>query len=210
MFKTRAVRDLIVQHNPQASVSTHEVDLAEDNDLLSQIVSDSDLVFVATDTELSRYLTNEACLELGKPAIYGGVYERAFAGEVLRVVPGEAGCYACVRQGMASTMRSISSQQVFDYTDDSDFQAEPGLGLDVSMLAMVHTKVALMTLLRGTESLLGDVDAQMIIWTNHARPQDGELFEKPMSRHFVRVPKAKDCPACGDSEPEPDTEGDAP
>ena len=79
-------------------------------------------------------------------------------------------------------MRSISSQQVFDYTDDSDFQAEPGLGLDVSMLAMVHTKVALMTLLRDTESLLGDVDAQMIIWTNHARPQDGELFEKPMSR----------------------------
>ena len=99
---------------------------------------------------------------------------------------------------MANTMRSISEQQVFDYTDDSDFQAEPGLGLDISMIAMIHAKVALMTLLRGTDSAMGDIDAEMIIWTNWARPQDGVLFERPLSRYTVRVPRSKDCPACGD------------
>ena len=52
-------------------------------------------------------------------------------------------------------MRSISSQQVFDYTDDAEFQAEPGLGLEVSFIAMIHAKLALMTLLKGTESALG-------------------------------------------------------
>ena len=200
-FKTRAVRDAILQHNPQASVRCHEADITRDADLIHQIVSDSDLVFVATDTELSRYMINETCLALDRPAIYGGVYERAFAGEVLRVIPGKAACYSCVRQGMADTMRSISSQQVFDYTDDSDFQAEPGLGLDVALIAMLQTKVALMTMLRNTESSLGDIDAEMIIWTNSARPEDGELFERPMARYFVRVPKSEDCPACGgDSE----------
>ena len=125
-FKTRAVKDAIGQNNPLASVTTHEVDITEHPQLLDEIVETADLVFVATDTELSRYMLNETCLLSSTPAVYGGVYERAFAGEVLRVIPGEAACYARVRQGMANTMRSISTQQSFDYTDDSDFQAEPG------------------------------------------------------------------------------------
>ena len=197
-FKTRAVRDAILQRNPSATVVCHEADVTEDGSLLDEIVAGSDLVFVATDNELSRYLINEACLAAGTPAVYGGAYERAFAGEVVRVVPGEAGCYACVRQGLANTMRSISSKQVFDYTDDFELQAEPGLGLDVAFIALIHAKVALMTLLRGTPSDLGDIDAQMIIWTNSARPQDGELFQRSLTCHFVRVPKSEDCPSCGE------------
>ena len=144
-----------------------------------RIASASDLVFVATDNELSRYLINEACLAAGTPAIYDGAYERAFAGEVVRVIPGEAGCYACVRQALASTMRSISSQQAFDYTDDSEFQAEPGLGLEVSFIAMIHAKMALMTLLKGTESALGDLDAEMIIWVKSARPRTASCLRDP-------------------------------
>jgi hypothetical protein len=102
-------------------------------------------------------------------------------------------------------MRSISTQQVFDYTDDSEFQAEPGLGLDVSFISMIHTKVALMTLLRGTEPTIGDIDAEMVLWTNTARPQDGELFHRAMTRYLVRVAKSENCPACGmDSEQFPD------
>ena len=197
-FKTRAVRDVILQHNPLASVRCYEVDISDDDELLHQIVEDSDLMLVATDTELSRYLINDACLALDKPAVYGGAYERAFAGEVIRVVPGEAGCYSCVRQGLAETMRSISRQQVFDYTEDTELKAEPGLGLDVSFLAMLHAKLALMTLLRDTESSLGDIDADMIIWTNRARPEDGKLFEEPMTRYFVHVKRSEDCPACGE------------
>ena len=203
-FKTRAVRDAILQRNPNATVACHEADITENGELLDHIVASSDLVFVATDNELSRYLINEACLAAGTPAVYGGAYERAFAGEVVRVVPGEAGCYACVRQGLASTMRSISSQQEFDYTDDSEFQAEPGLGIDVAFIALIHAKMALMTLLRGTASDLGDLDAQMIIWTNSARPQDGELFQRSLTCHLVRVAKSDDCPSCGEV---PDVEG---
>ena len=39
----------------------------------------------------------------------------------------------------------------------------------------------------------------MIIWVNSARPEDGELFERPLTRHLERVPKSEDCPTCGDS-----------
>ena len=108
-----------------------------------------------------------------------------------------AGCYACVRQGLANTMGSISSQQEFDYTDDSDLVAEPGLGMDVSFIAMIQAKFALLTLLRDTESSLDDIDAEMIIWVNSACPEDGDLFSQPMARYFVRVSKVESCPSCG-------------
>ena len=201
-YKTRAVRDKILQHNPQAQVTCHEEDVTEANELLYQVVVESDLVVAATDNELSRYMTNETCLETGTPAVYGGAYERAFAGEVVRVVPGEGGCYACVRQGMAGIVRSVSADQVFDYTEDTedadDFQAEPGLGLDVGFIAMIQAKVALMTLLRGVDSQVADIDAQMVIWTNTPRPEDGKLFSETMARYFVSVPESPDCVACGE------------
>jgi len=196
-FKTRAVRDAILQHNPQAVIRCYEVDICDDADLMDQIIDECDLMIVATDSELSKYQINEACLAMEKPAIYGGAYERAFAGEVIRVIPGQGGCYSCVREDMAETVRSISTNQEFDYTGDAVFEAEPGLGLDVSFIALVHARFALMTLLRGTGSTLGDIDAEMIIWTNWARPDDGQLFERPMMSHYLRVAPSDDCPSCG-------------
>lgn len=206
-FKTRAVSEAILDHNPNAKIRCHEVDICDDLDLMDQIISECDLMLVATDSELSKYQINESCLAQKKPAIYGGAYERAFAGEVIRVNPGQGGCYSCVRQDMAETVRSISSVQEFDYADDAPFQAEPGLGLDVSFIALVQARFALMTLLRGTSSTLGDIDAEMIIWTNWARPEDGQLFERPMMSHFLRVAKSDDCPTCAEISSE-EEEGD--
>ena len=197
-FKTRAVGDVIRQHNPEATVECHEVDITEEDELLQHIVEASDLVLVGTDNQISRYLINEECLAGSTPAIYGGAYERAFAGEVIRVIPGVAGCYACVRQGLAKTMGAVSSQEDLDYTDDSELVAEPGLGMDVSFIAMIQAKMALLTLLRDTESSLEDIDAEMIIWVNSARPEDGDLFSQPMARYFVRVSKVDSCPSCGE------------
>ena len=131
------------------------------------------------------------------PAVYGGVYERAFAGEVIRVIPGLTGCYACVRQGLSNTAGSLSAPTDLDYTDDANMEAEPGLGLDVVFIASLHTKLALLTLLRGPNATIPDIDTEMIIWVNSARPEDGELFATPLSRFFVRVPRVRDCPACG-------------
>ena len=196
-FKTRSVRDVILQHSPNAQVECWESDITEDDQLLEQVVIGSDLVFAATDNELSKYIINDVCLSKSVPAVYGGVYERAFAGEVIRVIPGLTGCYACVRQGLSKTTGSLTTPTELDYTDDASMEAEPGLGLDVGFIASLHTKLALLTLLRGQDATMQDIDSEMIIWVNSARPEDGELFATPLSRFFVRVPRVGDCPACG-------------
>ena len=163
---------------------------------MERVVATSDLVFAATDNELSKYLINEACLNHEVPAVYGGVYERAFAGEVIRVVPGRGGCYACVRQGLSRTPGLFDRATDLDYTEDPDLDFEPGLGIDIGLIASLHTKVALTTLTRNLNIADQDVDPQMIIWVNSAKPEDGELFATPLSRYFVHVPQVKDCPAC--------------
>ncbi len=196
-FKTRAVRDMILDKNPMADVRCYEADICEDDELLEKIVAESDLIFVATDTELPKHLINEACLKHGTPAVYGGAYERAFAGEVIRVVPGETACYNCVRQNMADTIRAIERDRVFDYTDEEeDFKPEPGLGVDVGIIILLQVKMALLTLLRGSDSSLDDIEYNMIIWGNEARPGDSGLFRKPMTRHFIKVDPVPDCPIC--------------
>ena len=122
---------MIVQHSPNAEVQCWETDITENDDQLEQLIVGSDLVFVATDNEVSKYLINDTCVSKGVPAVYGGVYERAFAGEAVRVIPGLTGCYACVRHGLAETPGSLTAPSESDYTDDPDLEAEPGLGLDV-------------------------------------------------------------------------------
>ena len=196
-FKTHAVRDAILQHNPNAEVECWEIDITEDDNVLEGLIVGSDLVFVATDNELSKYLVNDTCVSKGVPAVYGGVYERAFAGEAIRVIPGLTGCYACVRSGLSETTGLLATPSGPDYTDDPDLETEPGLGLDVGFVASLHTKLALLTLLQGSDSTIQDIDSEMIIWVNSAKPEDGDLFATPLSRYFVRAPRVKDCPACG-------------
>ena len=196
-FKTHAVRDAILQHSPNAEVECWEIDITEDNEVLEGLVVGSDLVFVATDNELSKYLVNDACVSKRVPAVYGGVYERAFAGEVIRVIPGLTGCYACVRSSLSDTAGILTTPSGPDYTDDPALEAEPGLGLDVGFVASLHAKLALLTLLQGSGSTVQDIDSEMIIWVNSAKPEDGDLFATPLSRYFVRAPRVKDCPSCG-------------
>ncbi|MFN0058709.1 MAG: ThiF family adenylyltransferase [Planctomycetota bacterium] len=53
-----------------------------------------DLVLDGTDNFETRYLLNDACVEVGRPWVYGGCV--ATHGMVLAVVPGETPCFACV------------------------------------------------------------------------------------------------------------------
>lgn len=196
-WKTRAVKDRILQHNPDIDIVCHEVDITEQPELLESIVGSVDMVFVATDNEISKYLINEQCVYHRVPAVYGGVYERAFAGEVVLVMPDRGGCYSCVRQNLARTPGIVSSTAAGEYTDDLDAPHEPGLGIDVGFIANLQVKIALSGLLDDRIPVFNDPEDQMVIWVNSARPEDGPLFGSSLSRYFVKVPRVPECRTCG-------------
>ena len=196
-FKTRAVRDAVLQHNPRASVVCNQVDITEHRGLLERIVQSSDLVFVATGNEQSKYVINDVCLEFAKPAVYGDSRHWALPREVIRVIPGETGCYACLRQGLANAAQSISGQEASEHTHDGDRQDNLSRGLDVSFIAMIQTMVALNTLLGDNQSAPEDPDANAPVWTHPAQPQGGQLLHRLLARNLTGVPKVADCAACG-------------
>ncbi len=194
-LKTKAVRDLILEKNPYAQIETFDFNVMDDPVLLRQIITDSDLVFVATDTEASKFRINAVCLEEKVPAIYGGVYERAFGGDVIRVIPGETPCYDCVMGTLGKTFEDLPRQSVIDYssvTDSTDFKAEPGLSIDVNFLVLIQAKMAILTLLRGTDSRLEDFRYNFVLWGNKSE----WIFKQPLQCRFAKIDIREDCVTC--------------
>lgn len=194
-LKTKAVRDLILDKNPYAQIETFEFNVISDPILLRQVISDSDLIFVATDTEASKFRINAVCLEEKAPAIYAGVYERAFGGDVIRVIPGETPCYDCVIGSLSKTFEDLPRQSVIDYssmTDLTDFKAEPGLSIDVNFLVLIQTKMAVLTLLRGTDSKLEDFKYNFVLWGNKTE----WIFKQPLQCRFAKIDIRDDCETC--------------
>ncbi|MCF2502282.1 HesA/MoeB/ThiF family protein [Dyadobacter sp. CY107] len=72
-----AIEKLNVQ-NPFVRLTPHQVRLQEDN--VKEIIADYDLVIDGSDNFPTRYLVNDACVELYKPLIFGSILR--FEGQV--------------------------------------------------------------------------------------------------------------------------------
>lgn len=197
-YKTRAVADLIRGVNPSATVECVEANIMTEPEVAQRVIEGSSLVLVCTDANPSRFLINELCLGLGVPAVYGGAYERAFGGHVLRVVPGETPCFECVLGGVLAKLGTLPEVQkgriaYLGAENQKEFVAEPGLGLDVRFIALIQAKMALLTLLRGRGTTLEDYPTDLVFWGNRKE----WIFPAPLYGQFARTAFREDCSACG-------------
>jgi molybdopterin/thiamine biosynthesis adenylyltransferase len=193
-YKTRAVADLLRDTHPAMDVETFEFDVLKDRDLLIDTVRDSDLVIGATDSEASKRFLNQVCWSLGVPAIYGAAYDRAFGGDVVRIIPPETPCYECFYSQVVELFETAPKKGNLDYTsaDLSKVVAEPGLGIDVAFITLILSKMALLTLLRGTDSTLEDLPTHWVMWGNRS----GWAFQKPLESIFLEFERNAQCPVC--------------
>ncbi|HEX9824920.1 MAG TPA: ThiF family adenylyltransferase [Actinomycetota bacterium] len=192
--KAEAVADLIRHRNPEASVEAVSANVFDLGGRLGEVVGDADLVAGCTDVEPPKSLLDRACLAARVPAVYAGVYERGVGGEVIRCAGGPADpCYACVMSVLKESA-PVPAGDDLDYgmvAADGTLHGAPGLGLDVRLVALVHAKVCLLTLLAGTggEDLPADV---VLVGTARV---DG-LFSRPFASALLRVPPQEGCLAC--------------
>ena len=200
--KTEAVKDFILNINPEVQIEVFNVDAVKNEAIMDKLIRGTDLLLVCTDTESSKYKINEYCIRLFYeegvviPTIYGGAYENAFGGDVMRVIPGETPCYDCV-VGTVQKSESWESRPqkkivCGQLESAEDFKAEPGLGMDVHFIALIQAKFALLTLLRGSESSLEDIPYNFLFWGNRRE----WIFENPFERIFANIEKRNDCPTC--------------
>ena len=90
--KLESARDRIKDVNPNVHVEPYETRLTSANAL--EILRDYDLVIDGTDNFPTRYLTNDACVLLGKPNVYGSIYR--FEGQASVFATAEGPCYRCL------------------------------------------------------------------------------------------------------------------
>ncbi|NCF69898.1 MAG: molybdopterin-synthase adenylyltransferase MoeB [Chloroflexi bacterium] len=91
-LKLESARDRILDINPHVRVDTYEVPLTSENAL--QILEPYDIIIDGTDNFPTRYLTNDACVLLGKPNVYGSIFR--FEGQASVFYAQEGPCYRCL------------------------------------------------------------------------------------------------------------------
>ena len=90
--KLDSALDRIRDTNPHVHVEPYETRLTSANAL--QILRDYDLVVDGTDNFATRYLTNDACVLLGKPNVYGSIFR--FEGQASVFATADGPCYRCL------------------------------------------------------------------------------------------------------------------
>jgi molybdopterin/thiamine biosynthesis adenylyltransferase len=201
--KAVAVRDLILHRDSRADVEAIPADIFDIRPQLGRLVAGADLVAVCVDIERPKHLLNMACIQAGTPAVYGGVYARAAGGEVIRCRGGvDDACYACVTSVLRESAPVPADVAELDYgaiDENGTLHGAPGLGLDVRMIALIHAKVCLLTLLGDVAPKspdgpsLTDIPADVVLFGNE--PMEG-LFPRAYASALVQLARQEECLVC--------------
>jgi molybdopterin/thiamine biosynthesis adenylyltransferase/rhodanese-related sulfurtransferase len=91
-LKAEVARERVQAMNPDVAVDVHAVALSSDNAL--GLFADYDVIIDGTDNFPTRYLSNDACVLLGKPNVHGSVYR--FDGQATVFDAQRGPCYRCL------------------------------------------------------------------------------------------------------------------
>ncbi|MHC1764425.1 MAG: molybdopterin-synthase adenylyltransferase MoeB [Verrucomicrobiia bacterium] len=91
--KTESAQETIQGINPHVQVIKHNTRISSENAL--ELIGQYDIVVDGTDNFPTRYLTNDACVLLKKPNVYGSIFR--FEGQASVFAPHLGGpCYRCL------------------------------------------------------------------------------------------------------------------
>ena len=216
-YKTKVMRELILEKNPSADVHTHEIKICwEVAELVRELIRQSGLVIIAIDDPDGRALLNKLCVEENTPCIFVGAFRRACGGQVLRVRPYRTPCYQCFLMALPETVRdqevSNSEQAERMAYSDRPVAIEPGLSSDIAPLSQMVVKLAIQELIQGKpttlQSLDEDLQAPWLFWLNrreagteyeHIEPLEYNIDGLHVLRWYgVALERDPSCPHCGD------------
>jgi adenylyltransferase/sulfurtransferase len=92
MLKVESARQRMLDLNPDIQVDVYNEPFTSDNAM--RIGRDYDVIIDGTDNFPTRYLTNDLCVLLGKPNVYGSIFR--FDGQVSVFDARRGPCYRCL------------------------------------------------------------------------------------------------------------------
>ena len=167
--KTESARSRLRAINPRVQVDAIDAELTSANAL--GIIGDYDVVLDGTDNFKTRYLTNDACVLLGRPNIYGSVLR--FEGQASVFATADGPCYRCLFREPPPPGLVPSC-------------AEAGvLGVLPGLIGTIQATEAIKLIIGAGETLAG-----RLLLVDALR----------MSFRTIRLARDPECPACGTRE----------
>jgi molybdopterin/thiamine biosynthesis adenylyltransferase/rhodanese-related sulfurtransferase len=165
--KVEAAKKRIHGINPNVVVNTYNEMLSSKNSM--RIFKDYDLIIDGTDNFPTRYLTNDTCVFLNKPNIYGSIFR--FDGQATVFKPKEGPCYRCLYPEPPPPGEVPSC-------------AEGGvLGILPGLVGMIQASEAVKYILGKGDSLVGRLLQISVL---------------DMTFREVKIQRDPECPVCGD------------
>ena len=90
--KVESAKNRLLELNSDIEIETYNTRFTSDNAM--DIIRNYDIVVDGTDNFATRYLTNDACVLLGKPNVYGSIFR--FEGQVSVFDAKNGPCYRCL------------------------------------------------------------------------------------------------------------------
>ena len=92
MSKAESARETITKLNPDVKVEVHPFRIDESN--AKELIGQYDVVVDGCDNFETRYVVNDAAVELRKPVVHGSIFR--FEGMASTFIPYEGPCYRCL------------------------------------------------------------------------------------------------------------------
>lgn len=164
--KVASAKDAIKAINPFVKVETYNVMLTAEN--AEDIIKEYDVVADATDNYKTRYLVNDACVLLGKPDVFGAMYQ--FEGQASVYYAKEGPCYRCMYPAPppAGLVPSCAEGGV--------------LGVLPGIIGTIQANEVIKLIIGGSEPLIGRL-LTLDAWK--------------MKFRELKIEKNPDCPICG-------------
>lgn len=164
--KVASARDTIKAIHPKLKIVPINEKIEADN--IAEIIEDFDIIVDCTDNYKSRYLINDACVLLGKPVVFGAMYQ--FEGQVSVFDAKSGPCFRC------QFPSPPPSGLVPTCAEGGVISPLPGI------IGSVQANEVLKLIIGGGESLMG----KMLVvdtWNIHSS--------------ILQIHKDENCPICG-------------
>ena len=92
VLKAESAKEVLQGLNPDVKVETHPFRMDASN--VKELISQYDIIVDGSDNFDTRYVLNDAAVELRKPVIHGSIFR--FEGMVSTFIPFEGPCYRCL------------------------------------------------------------------------------------------------------------------
>ncbi|GAB4563806.1 MAG: hypothetical protein Tsb0020_13290 [Haliangiales bacterium] len=206
-YKVDVIKHMLTAINPEVEVTAIPKWLAWD---LPSFGAGVELERMLTETHRTIIITtcaahpterllNALAVAHKQTVIYATALGSAEHGRIFRVIPQTTPCYECILNAQ-DTNPARFPRFIHDAAQGEPIpylQPElPGLGIDITQIAMIAARFTLQTLARLEKIDLGlaDESGHHLIWTNRG----GWLFDRPLQLIVQHIERSPTCATCGD------------